>query len=278
MKKTILQTLATALLVGLVMTSCLGDNNAEIKQNNVISYVKRGESGLNNTAMGGGWIFTNNFVDTRLLPSKFYYLDYVINTKDGVNKEGAYQASHVNYGGGGERDDALEEEYCSHNIKQETPTIYMSNLGVAIASPLRKYYDDKWVFRYEATVAEIDAKNDNIRLLVTVLDEDRVNSSGEPLEDNKIVVRLGIERENPSLPINNKETKKYYGEVAVDLSVVRNRLNMSEEIDFGGQKMKAGLIQFVYTKEIKENTHQDESIGSFTDISNRYYMVPESQN
>lgn len=284
MKKTILQTLSTVLFVGIFMSSCLGESNMKTSINGP-AYIKRIEGSTSNIAISNAVVFTDDFVKG-LFPGhgRFYYLNATVNTKDGRSPEGAYYASSVSYRQGEEKP-VVEGRYImesSYNPDPSNGQVYLTSVDIALFSRVATNgIDDRWLFEYKAKVYKRDTDptedyegfdRDNIRLGAVVLKKDQVRMKGEVEEElpkDQVVVRLFLDRVDPTKPTTDKADTATSGAASISLAELRRRFyDMSEE------KL---TIQFVYTPEPDKdgNAREDVRLGTWEESYKHYYMLKE---
>lgn len=277
MKKTILKTLAATLFLGVVFSSCLGDNNSKIENSNALAYIKTTEYGVGKVALTNLVSFSHDYVNT-LTAKEFYFLDFSINTKDGMNRDGSYIARNVSPSpGNGEP--VVSGRYMPET-PNENPDIYPTQMNVSLFSPYQITVDDKWVFAYECLAYEEDTyedfytKRNNIRLVATILKKDQDLGSEEgskPLGDNKVIIRLYLERGDREIKDPSKGKIPHRGVASVDLTAVRHEL---ENIMQGGKDNTLGIIQFKYLmQKNKDGEIKDEALGSLNEERPDFYMV-----
>lgn len=284
MKKTILQTLTTVLLVGVFMSSCLGESNMKTTVNGPV-YIKKFDGAQNNVAISNAIVFTDDFVNKLTYGhGRFYYLNATVNTKDGRSPEGAYYASSVSYRQGEERP-VVAGRYTTGDTPPAAKEgdVYLTGVDVGLFSAVATSgIDDRWLFEYKANVFKRDTDHtadfegfdrDNIRLVATVYDKDQFEYKGEKeerLPANKVVVRLSLERVDSTIPpTETKPTTATSGASSISLSDLRRRF-----YDMDEEKL---TIQFIYTPEPDKdgNAREDVRIGSWEESYKHYYMFKE---
>lgn len=288
MKKTILQTLGLTFIVGTLLTSCLGDNNGSFTNRDTLTYVKEMNYGMTRIGMPkGAYPFSHSYLN-KLEPGRFYYLDFEINTKDGMTSDGvAYIASSAGPGASGAK--PIIEGIFDYGQTEPTADVYPNNnINVSFFSPsAANGLDDKWVFTYEAYVfkEDLDAFGDpndpsdnNIQLHAMILDEDQKVQNGEvtnELPKNHVVVRLFLKRRQEIKPAS-KDKVILRGIASMDLRALRSRLVMDGET----MEQKRGLVQFKYYKaKDKDNASSEPTFTpNAVDAANpQYYLLPDTR-
>lgn len=278
MKKTILKTLGAVLVIGIAMSSCLGDNNTKL-ENTGYAYIKQGKVG--NMALATGNIaFTSDYVN-KLDVGECYNLSYAINGKDGANADGVSIAHRVDPVGDG--DPVAKGTFYSRERPQEKVDYYLSQLNVALWSGFDEQgLDDRWVISYETKAYAEDlkkdayTKKDNLRLYATILPEDqKVKPNNDPIGKNKVIVRVYIEREQSEGTIDTSKGKVFHkGTANIDMRELRYYLLNNSTVDKDGS---LAAIQFKYinnTAKDNETPKLDEKALGTLDLERpTYYMV-----
>jgi hypothetical protein len=275
--------------VGLLFSSCLGDNRNVIEKNEDFVYITT----IDGVKAGAISYYPWTYITTEQITQKgevnqFYIMGYKIDLK--------------NIGGGGKYYIAEDMGPVAKKIEQTrgratAPSVadnefYPTTFGVAVWNPANSLYNDRWVFYAQASLKEegrdfpkmyfyydpanqkegTDKNNDG------VISEDEKEEIGE----NKMIIDIKFDTE--SFSEGQKNARNFYA--VGDLSDIRNYfLHSSGKLNYNGEKYVYVPIKFRYRKAVKDSNNQDTTVevsdGNWnTDSTGKYalYFTTETGN
>lgn len=261
MKKSIFNLfLSLGLIIGLSLTSCLGETKSTFEPENDLCYITTTDMGTKCAISSStGYWMTSSYINN-LNTNSYYYLKYHCELSQGQDSQGLYVATNVGPGTSGANPLPENNKFTQTDKLVNYPqSVQVEGVNPSITAISPNFYtpyktfNDKWIFYFTAQTYAEDWEykyydggriyRNNIVVNV-VLQQDNQGS----LNENQAILNVYLTRHDPNLSVDTTADLKTSGGYAVvDLSQLRTYFQ-NNMTGLSTTSAKAAYFQFQYYK------------------------------